>query len=229
MAVAVLGLRRDKRGFGGNNLRITLSRLVGFTQQVAVLGFQRDNLRAVTTCIEEGCRRYARQSGAISRFQDRNLIFNRVNLPLKFYRLVLEKPNREGRLIFQIIAVDTKKTGHEALHHVARLCGIGIVEAHVEGDDVARAAFADIASKRPDGRRFAHFFNDRRHRLTTSFAGIKVILLDERDEITAAENFFPNFSDSFADCPTIGIPRYILRQVLRFDKQCRGRAIERRQ
>ena len=105
------------------------------------------------------------------------------------------------------------------MHDIARLGRVGVIEAHVERDDIVGRTFADIVGKRAHGRRFAHFIDDFRHRIAAPLVGVKVVLLDQRDQVAAAEHLFADLGDSLADRPAVGILRDILRQILWLDQQ----------
>ena len=229
MPVAILAQSSCQRGFGRSQLRVALGRTIGFAKKLAILALERDDLRAIAAGIEEPARIGAGQCGTVARLELGDLALDRLHLHLQLARLILEEAYRERRLIFLVIAVDPQEAGDIALHDVASLAGIGIIEAHVERDHVAGSARPDIAGQGSDRRRLAHLVDDRRHRLALAFAGVQVVLLDQRDQIAATEHLLADLGDPFANRAAIRILCHILRQILRFNEKRCGRSIHRRQ
>ena len=86
---------------------------------------------------------------------------------------------------------------------------------------VRRRGSSDVAGKGTHSRRLAHLVDDVGHGLGAPLRLIEIVLLDEADEIAAAQHLLTDLCDALLDLPGSGSLDDIGRKILGFDQHGR--------
>ncbi len=229
IAVGCKGGRQGGFGGGQGGVRRPAASL---REKLPVLIFEAGDLCGEAAGIHERGSANARDRRTVGGLQLRDLALDSLDLALELRCLLAEEAHGQVGLLLDLVAVHAQELRDIGLHHGLRFRGVRVIEAHRDRDDIVpsgRGPASDVARKRADRRCRAHFLDHVGHRPRSPLGRIKVVLLNEADEIAAAQDLLADLRDALLDLPRPRRVDDVRREVLGLDQHGRGRPVHGRQ